>query len=142
MAFTSLQIPRSHLISFSRFLLVGGTGFVINAVLLLALTHQGLPFYVAQIIGAETAVITNFLLHDAWTFSEHVKNRTKRQRLLLYNGSSVVGMLVNTMVTIILHSKLNLLSVYALAGGSVCALFINYLFSILVTWRSYHDIKN
>lgn len=140
MAFIPISIPRSYLVSFSRFLVVGSLGFAINALLLTLLHRNGVPFYAAQIIGAETALLSNFFFHDHWTFkSPEVAKLTRPQRLLLYHASSLLGSLVNSAITITAHSLWNFPPVIALATGSVVALFINYTFSAFVTWKKLHQ---
>ena len=61
---------------FGKFLVVGGLGFVINAVLyevLVSTTH--LPIAVCNIIAAQFAIFSNYNLNNLWTFkTERAKN--------------------------------------------------------------------
>jgi len=55
---------------FLKFLVVGTTGFIINTVLLLLGVKVGLKPSIAGPLGAEFAVISNFILNNFWTFSD------------------------------------------------------------------------
>jgi putative flippase GtrA len=136
MALIPFSISRSYLTSFVKFLIVGSLGFAINGSLLVLLQGQGLPFYAAQIMGAETALLSNFFFHDRWTFKfpDEVKH-SKKQRLLLYHLSSLLGAAVNSAITILVHNIWGVPSLLALAFGSATALFVNYSFSAFVTWK-------
>ncbi len=63
------EILASHLFKFA---VVGGIGFVINAVLLAVLSSSkfGIEPGNASAIGAEVAIVSNFLFNNFWTFSE------------------------------------------------------------------------
>lgn len=58
--------------SFGKFLIVGGFGFVINAVLLVML-HNWFrwPATVANLTGAAVAIFSNFNFNNLWTFKHH-----------------------------------------------------------------------
>jgi putative flippase GtrA len=60
-AYTRAKLLRLLKIDFVRFCIVGGTGFVINFILLVFLTKViGLHIFIAQFIGAEIALFSNF----------------------------------------------------------------------------------
>ena len=58
--------------SFGKFLVVGGIGFVLNAVILKILhdTYKIDPFF-ANLVGAAVAIFSNYNLNNIWTFKEH-----------------------------------------------------------------------
>ncbi len=61
--------------SFGKFLVVGGTGFVINTVIYYLLAnHTNLNLVICNTIGAELAIFSNYNLNNLWTFKER---RTK-----------------------------------------------------------------
>lgn len=68
-AYTRGKLEHLLKLEFIRFCIVGGTGFVINFLLLTGL-HRGLglPVFIAQLVGAEIALLSNFLLHHHWTY--------------------------------------------------------------------------
>jgi dolichol-phosphate mannosyltransferase len=58
---------------FGKFLAVGGTGFVINFATYNALSHIyiSLPLWIANTVGAELAIFSNYNLNNLWTFKEN-----------------------------------------------------------------------
>jgi putative flippase GtrA len=55
-----------------RFVIVGGLGFLVNyAMLALIYDLLGLPIIIAQILGAETALIATFFGNNFWAFIGH-----------------------------------------------------------------------
>src|SRR5689334_5952901 len=65
-----------HLGYIVRFGLVGGTGVLVNSAVLFALV-EGLHWHtlVAATVATETAIVSNFVLNDRWTFRQ-AENRT------------------------------------------------------------------
>jgi dolichol-phosphate mannosyltransferase len=57
---------------FIKFLLVGGTGFVINLVVYNYLANKTtMPLWMANTVGAELAIFSNYNFNNFWTFKEH-----------------------------------------------------------------------
>jgi dolichol-phosphate mannosyltransferase len=57
---------------FIKFLVVGGTGFVLNLVVYNFLaTNTTVPLWVANTAGAELAIFSNYNFNNFWTFREH-----------------------------------------------------------------------
>ena len=58
--------------SFGKFLVVGGLGFIINAVVLKMLV-DGFHYNpsIANLVGAALAIFSNYNLNNIWTFKEH-----------------------------------------------------------------------
>jgi dolichol-phosphate mannosyltransferase len=60
---------------FIKFLMVGGVGFLINLLVYNALaTGTSLPLWVANTVGAELAIFSNYQFNNFWTFKQ---NRAK-----------------------------------------------------------------
>lgn len=58
--------------SFGKFIIVGGFGFAINAIILRILVHQfGWVPYIANLVGAAVAIFSNYNLNNLWTFRHH-----------------------------------------------------------------------
>lgn len=56
--------------SFIRYVLVGGSGFVIDfSILYILFTRMGIAIYISQAISAELAIINNFIWNNYWSFS-------------------------------------------------------------------------
>ena len=56
--------------SFFKFLVVGGLGFVINTIVLIVGVNMGMIPANAGVLGAEIAIISNFILNNFWTFHD------------------------------------------------------------------------
>lgn len=55
---------------FLKFLAVGTWGFIVNTVILITGVKIGLSPSISGPLGAEIAIISNFLLNNFWTFSD------------------------------------------------------------------------
>lgn len=55
---------------FLKFLVVGSIGFIINTTVLIFGVRSGFRPSIAGPLGAEIAIISNFLLNNFWTFSD------------------------------------------------------------------------
>ncbi len=95
--------------SFGKFLVVGGLGFVINAVILKVLvdfSHWN-PSY-ANLVGAAAAIFSNYNLNNLWTFS-HQKIRGLGMylwKILQFYATSAFGVIFIQTGTIFLGDHL------------------------------------
>ncbi len=55
---------------FLKFLVVGTIGFVINTIVLISGVKMGLSPSLSGPLGAELAILSNFILNNFWTFSD------------------------------------------------------------------------
>lgn len=79
-----------------KFLVVGGVGFVVNAVawrILLATFPLGLG--VAQLIAGEIAIFSNFTFNNIWTFGERDTRHGLASRFIQYNATAYVSVLIS-----------------------------------------------
>jgi dolichol-phosphate mannosyltransferase len=51
-----------------KYAIVGGIGYFINAVLLEIIFHITGVEFLAWVLSAEAAIVSNFILHNFWTF--------------------------------------------------------------------------
>ncbi len=56
--------------TFIRFAVVGSIGFVINTVFLEIFVHLGFAPWISSALGAECAIVSNFILNNYWTFKD------------------------------------------------------------------------
>lgn len=76
---------------FIKFLIVGGTGFIVQLIAQEGSFYLGAPTPVAVGIGAETAIISNFLFNNFWTFQDarhHKEASNFWVRLVKFNITS------------------------------------------------------
>lgn len=125
---------------FLKFLAVGFFGFLINALGLRILVEN---FYfhpsLANIIAAEMAIISNFILNNAWTFSKRkIRNSFKIfYKFFLFNATSAFGVIF--VQTAIIHLGVtvfgkSLYMVYFLIG-TVILLIWNFTIYNKIIWR-------
>ncbi len=124
-------------IEFVRFCIVGGTGFVINFAILTAL-HKGLgwPVFIAQLIGAEIALFSNFMLHHTWTYKGHHVKKSLAQLLVQFHATTWPAIVGSALMVSAFVKWLHMSSLMALAISSLIALLWNFVWSKFVIWRN------
>lgn len=125
-----------------KFAIVGTIGFIINTI--------GLEFFVfnnfhpaaASALGAEAAIISNFLLNNFWTFKHNKITGFKIfYKFLQFNLTSLGAILIQS-ITVWFGTYLFGLNSYRLFYiiGIGIALFWNYLMYSRVIWTKKHQI--
>ena len=84
------------------FCLVGGSGVIVDMLILFLLADPhtlGWNVTVAKLVAAETALASNFVLNNIWTFrgSSHSQEKLKAvlRRFMLFNLICGIGILLN-----------------------------------------------
>ena len=121
-----------------QFLVVGGSGVIVNLATLTLLLSFGLPEAVCLAGGIATSLVTNFLLNRRFTFSYARGNSIWRQ-FAGFVASSSIGMAVNYSVALYLRAHvlpetsytLQLAALLGIASGMV----FNFLGSRYVVFR-------
>ena len=123
-------------IEFVRFCIVGGTGFVINFIIL-TLLHKVIdaPIFIAQLIGAEVALFSNFMLHHHWTYKAHKVQKTMTKLLIQFHASTWPAILGSALMVSGAEKYLHFSDLIALGTSSVIALLWNFFWSKYVIWR-------
>ena len=92
-------LPSSRLL---RFCLIGASGVVVDMTLLYLLSDPnvfGFGLTRSKLVAAEAALISNFLLNDAWTFGDvarqHPGLRARLRRFLGFNAVCALGIGLN-----------------------------------------------
>lgn len=66
---------RKHSETLSKFVVIGGLGLMLNAVIMYALvTIAGMHYFLAQIIATGIVLFWNFLGNRFWTFADDTRN--------------------------------------------------------------------
>jgi dolichol-phosphate mannosyltransferase len=77
---------------FGKFLVVGGIGLLINTLILEILVHNNIVPWISNMIGAECAIISNFLLNNSWTFNNRsVEGKKALGKFIQFNLTSIIG---------------------------------------------------
>ncbi len=116
---------------FIKFLMVGGTGFLINFIGLNVFWHIfGMPEQVASSLGAEIAIISNFFLNNYWTFKhKRIEQGNMVLKFLQFNLSSF-GAIVIQFVVIYL-GKHFITPLFKVAADTPTADILIYLYFII-----------
>ena len=126
-----------NLITFIKFGLVGGLGTIVNLLILYFLTDIiGIHYLISAIFSIEVSVITNFLLHDSWTFKERKVSLSKPSRFLKFHVVIALGLVTSYALLFLLTEFLNLYYILSAFIGILAGFLINFLFSSNFVWRS------
>ncbi|MFD5224396.1 glycosyltransferase [Microbacterium sp. NPDC058342] len=117
------------------FALIGGFGAVANIGLMWLLTHLGMPYVPAAIIGAGATIIGNFVLQELFVFREE---RHDASRLWVRFAASVsfnsVEAALRIPVMALMVETWHISAVVATAISLVVAFFARFLFHALVVY--------
>jgi dolichol-phosphate mannosyltransferase len=116
----------------SKFLVVGGTGVLVNSLALFILFQWAhLPLLVASALSVELAIFNNFCWNDRWTFR---RAQFSLSRFVRFNLVSLGGLIITTSTLWILvrHSGLYYLAANLL--GIALATAWNFAVSSWWTW--------
>lgn len=123
-------------IDFVRFGMVGTTGFIVNTIFLsLFYKILHIPIFVSQLMAAEIALISNFTLHNIWTYKTSLGDGSWFKRLVLFHGSSWAGVLITTTVLVLSVKVFHINYLLGLIAGSATAMTWNFV------WSKYYIFK-
>lgn len=124
-------------IDFVRFCIVGGTGFVINLAILVLLTKVfDIRIFIAQLIGAEIALFSNFILHHNWTYKKNKVKKSVVSLILQFHATSWPAIIGSTIMVSVGVSLLHMSQLVALIISSAIALVWNFVWSKYVIWKN------
>lgn len=130
------QLTMRHKGRFVRFGLVGASGVLVNTVLLYVLTETGgLHTLIAAVTATETAILSNFLLNDRWTFQEATPSCSWTRRAFRYNCGALAGLVISVGVLVLL-THLGMYYLVANLFAIAVAMVWNYAISCLFTWST------
>ena len=87
-----------------KFLVVGGTGFIVQIMAIYFYITLGLPQVIATMLGGESAILCNFFLNNLWTFKDTKKianHGNVFERLVKFNTASLLSIAIQTIVVAI-----------------------------------------
>jgi glycosyltransferase involved in cell wall biosynthesis len=123
--------------TFARFMIVGGTGFITNYLVLVFLAQIfSMDHIIAEIIAAIIALHVTFLLHDRWTYKLHTPEGTeklpRKARYVSYLFTNSLGSLVTVVAFGFLYGYLTRFT--SLLTAALAGLIWNYLINTYVIW--------
>ncbi len=135
--YTRAKIEKLLKIDFVRFCIVGGVGFLINLAILMLLTKLfHVHVIVAQFVGAEVALASNFFMHHHWTYKSKKVKKTIASLILQFHATSWPAIIGSVAMVGVGVSIFHLSKPLALVVSSLIALLWNFVWSKFVIWRN------
>ena len=123
-------------IEFVRFCIVGGSGFLINLVLLTLLYKiLGLPVFLAQLISGEVSLSSNFVLHHTWTYKQRNSDKSIKRLLLQFHATSWIAILGGAGLVYGGTHALHMEYIVALIITSLISLLWSFTWTRFVIWK-------
>ena len=134
-----LNIPRlgfRNLEDFMKYSLVGVSGVFVNLGLYLFLTrYYEISEVVAPLIAIESALISNFILNNFWTFGKRITQSRIRVKFVKFHLVSGFSALINYSAFLTLFLVFGLYDILANLIGIGLAAVVNYLINSNWTWK-------
>ncbi|MCK5456399.1 MAG: GtrA family protein [Melioribacteraceae bacterium] len=133
------KIDKNFIIRFVKFGIVGTSGLAVNTGVLWVLKGLlGVPLAIAPIFAIGTAVISNFMLNNYWTWNENKKSRkhTFLHRLWRYYFSASLGALINYVTLLSLTSYFDIHYLIANLAGIFLGMVSNFLLGEFWVFKS------
>ena len=134
-----LNIPRlgfRNLEDFMKYSLVGVSGVFVNLGLYLFLTrYYEISEVVAPLIAIESALISNFILNNFWTFGKRITQSRIRVKFVKFHLVSGFSALLNYSAFLTLFLVFGLYDILANLIGIGLAAIVNYLINSNWTWK-------
>jgi dolichol-phosphate mannosyltransferase len=128
-------MARPWLSRFAKFALVGGTGVGVNMGVFWLLTSVlRVHYLVAGPIAIETAICSNFLLNNSWTFADRQSRRVEFTTFGRYQLVTLGGMLINLGVLQLLTGVLRQPPMLGNLVGIMAGTSWNFALSSLWAW--------
>jgi dolichol-phosphate mannosyltransferase len=120
----------------ARFAIIGTSGVGVNtAVLWLLIELGGLPLLWAGALAIESAICSNFVLNDGWTFHQATRRRPWWQRAVAFHGTAALAAVINLSLLLLLATVAGMHYVAANLLAITLAAAVNYGGNALWTWR-------
>ncbi|WP_336645017.1 glycosyltransferase family 2 protein [Microbacterium sp. USHLN186] len=117
------------------FAVIGGVGAVANVAIMWALTHLGMAYVSAAIIGAAATIVGNFVLQELFVFRDERRDAPRLWvRLLASLSFNSVEAALRIPVMALMVESWHISSVLATAISLVVAFFARFLFHALVVY--------
>lgn len=121
----------------ARFLTVGAAGAVVNLGSLSLLLAAGVNKYLASPIAIELSILSNFVLHQAWTFADRRDGTSLVRRLARFQAVAALALVVSYATFVVLSRAVaGMEPQVAQAIGILPGTAVNYLCNSRWTFRA------
>jgi len=83
-----------------KFSAVGAAGLAVQLATLWILTRGAMPVWLATALAVETAVLHNFVWHEAWTWRGLARSARGSRLLRFHAATGVLSIVSNTLLTV------------------------------------------
>jgi len=116
------------------FMVVGASGILVNTSALWLLVSSGIALSIAGTIATESAILTNFIFNELWTFKQLKRNEDSTiNRFVMFNIVSLLGLFISVGIMLIL-AYFGMHYLVANLIGIFVAFIWNYLLNRSITW--------
>lgn len=123
--------PENHRIG--RFIAVGASGVVVNAIAFLILEALGLEYHVALLLAIEASILSNFALNDRYTFNDR-RQGAYVTRMGLFNLVSLTSAAIQFLTVALLVDFMGMPHFAAIGVGILAGLIPNYIGNSRLTY--------
>jgi dolichol-phosphate mannosyltransferase len=124
--------------SFGKFLVVGSIGFIINTIILELMVRFHYNPAIGSAVGAECAIVSNFILNNSWTFkSKKVSGFKQIIKFIQFNLTSFGAVIIQsgTVWTGITISGVSMYRIWYMLGVTI-GLVWNYSMYSRIIWKT------
>ena len=126
---------------FYKYIVVGSSGFLVNMGIFVLLTRIFLfSVEIASPIAIESAIISNFILNNFWTFRSRTVETSLLKRFVRFHMVALTAGLVNYATLLIFYYALGFMDIIANTLGIIAATMVNFLLNSYWTWKTSSDI--
>lgn len=130
---------------FVKYCLVGATGVVVNMGVLAILGYAGMDYLQAGVLAVGTAIGTNFLLNELWSFADlsrrHSGILSRLSRFLKFNFFCAGGAGITLVILWLLTDYAGCHYLLSNFVGIIVATVWNYGMNANLTWESAHAVR-
>jgi len=130
--------------SFGKFLVVGTIGFIMNTMVLEVMVRFGFHPTIGSLVGAELAIVSNFILNNRWTFGDRrIAGKRQLTKFIQFNTASVGALLIQSgsvFVGTFLFGVATYRIFYIIGVG--IGLIWNYIMYSQVIWKSFDKTQD
>ena len=122
---------------FIRYCCVGLVGAAVNTSIYVLLNrYYQINLQVASLMAVETAILTNFLLNNYWTFKQRTKKLSMFRRLVNFHiAASISGLIFYYLFFLFLVTVLGINDVLSVLLAIITGTVSNYTINSIWTWR-------
>lgn len=135
---------------FVKFLIVGGTGFIIQYIVLYLSIKADIPQHIGAALSAEAAILSNFSFNNLWTFKDTKEIKEKGsifRRLVKFNTASLSAIAIQSVsIYIFVHLLGEMIAIFGYSvHTSLIVLFptiiilvipLNYFIYNKIIWKT------